>query len=349
MAESIFNLVPPARLTGYARQALADRADNQFGLQRWLPHREVDDLNFRIEQGTTGGLTEAASFRAWDTQPRFGRRDGIKRISGALPPIGQQYILGEYDQLRLRGASAEPEIERLLLRDAARTARAIDARFELARGQALVEAKVKMEGEDGLFLEIEFNRSAEMNVSAAVAWTDFANADVVDDLETWLQAYRDKNGQAPGAVLTSTKVRRTLLRNAQIHSQLYPNSPDRRLTPADLNAYLEEFGIPPIVTYEASVINPLGVQQRIIPEDKWLFLPDSGTTDSDEGQLGATLWGTTLEAQEPEYRIAQADHPGLVVAAFKETKTPVHVNTIGAAIGVPIVVNPDLVMVADVL
>lgn len=345
----IYDLITPARLTGYARQALADRADNQFGLQRWLPHRQVNDLNFRIEQGTNGGLTEAASFRAWDTQPRFGRRDGIKRMSGALPPIGQQYVLGEYDQLRLRGADGEPQIRELLLRDAARIARAVDARFELARGQAIVEGKVTMSGEDGLSLDIEFSRDPAMTVSAAVAWSDYANADVVDELEAWSQAYSDKNGQAPGAVLTSRKVRRAMLRNAQIQSQLYPSSPDRRLTPADLNAYLEEFGIPPIVTYEASVINPAGEQQRIIPEDRFVFLPDSGTTDSDEGQLGATLWGTTLEAQEPGYGIAPADHPGLVVAAFKESKTPVQVFTIGAAIGVPIMANPNLVMVADVL
>jgi hypothetical protein len=345
----IYDLITPATLTGYARQALADRADNQFGLQRWMPHRQVNDLNFRLEQGTTAGLTEAASFRAWDTQPRFGRRDGIKRISGALPPIGQQYVLGEYDQLRLRGADGEPEIRNLLLRDAERIARAVDARFELARGQAIVEGKVKMEGEDGLFLEVEFNRDPAMTVAAAVAWTDYANADVVDELEAWTQLYSDKNGRTPGAVLTSRKVRRAMLRNAQIQSQLYPNSPTRRLTPDDLNAYLEEFGIPPITTYEASVINPAGVQQRIIPEDRFIFLPETGTTDSDDGQLGATLWGTTLEAQESGYGIAPADHPGLVVAAFKETKTPIHVFTIGAAIGVPIMANPNLVMVADVL
>lgn len=345
----IFDLIPPAKLTGYARQALADRADNQFGLQRWMPHRQVSGLNFRIEQGTTAGLTEAASFRAWDAQPRFGRRDGIKRISGSLPPIGQQYVLGEYDQLRLRGAAGEPEIRELLLRDASRIARAIDARFELARGQAIVEGQVTMEGEDGLYLEVEFNRDPDLTVSAAVAWSDYANADAVDELEAWTQLYSDKNGRAPGAVLTSRKVRRALLRNAQIQAQLYPNSPDRRLTPADLNTYLEEFGVPPIVTYEAKAINPAGVEQRIIPEDKFIFLPESGTTESDEGALGETMWGVTLEAQEAGYGIAPADHPGLVVAAFKETKTPIHVFTIGAAIGLPIMINPNLVMVADVL
>lgn len=343
-----FDLITPAELTGYARQALADRADNAFGLQRWMPHRQVNDLNYRFSQGTTGGLTEAASFRAWDTQPRFGRREGIKRVEGQMPPIGEQYILGEYDQLRLRGSAANDEVRDLLLRDAGRIARSIDARFEIARGQAIVEAKVELE-EDGLALEVEFNRDADLTVNAAVAWTDHANADVVDELETWLQAYSDINGQMPGAVLTSRKVRRNMLRNAQIQAQLYPNSPDRRLTPADLNAYLEEFGVPPIVTYEAKVINTQGVEQRIIPEDRFIFLPDSGTTDSDEGQLGATLWGTTLEAQEPGYGIASADHPGVVVAAFKESKTPIHVFTIGAAIGVPIMANPNLVMVADVL
>jgi hypothetical protein len=339
-----FDLITPAELTGYAREALADRADNQFGLQRWLPARQVNDLNFRFNRGG-GGLTEAASFRAYDAEPRFGRREGITRVSGELPPIGEQYVLGEYDQLRLRNAT--DEIRDLLLRDAARIAASIDARFEVARGDALVNGQLTIE-EDGLSMTVEFARDPSMEVTAAVPWSDHANADVVDELEGWLQAYSDLNGQPPGAILTSRKVMRNLARNAQIQAQLFPNSPDRRLTPGDLNAFLEEFGIPPITTYEAKV-NRDGVATRIIPEDRFLLMPDSGTTPTDEGQLGATLWGTTLEAQEAGYGIAPADHPGVVVAAFKESKTPIRVFTIGAAIGVPIMANPNLAMVADVL
>lgn len=339
-----FDLITPAELTGYARQALADRADNQFSLSRWLPHRPVNDLNYRFSRGG-GGLTEAATFRAYDSEPRFGRREGIKRVSGEMPAIGEQYVLGEYDQLRLR--QADEEVRNLLLRDAARIAAAIDARFEVARGDALVNGSVTIQ-EDQLSMTVEFDRDPSMEVTAPVVWSDYANADIVDDLENWLQAYSDLNGQQPGAVLTSRKVMRSMARNAQIQAQLFPNSPDRRLTPGDLNAYLEEFGIPPITTYEAKVRKD-GVETRIIPEDRFVFLPASGTTPSDEGQLGATLWGTTLEAQEPGYGIGSGDHPGMVVAAFKESKTPVRVFTIGAAIGVPIMANPNLVMVADVL
>ncbi|MGW4127961.1 major capsid protein [Amycolatopsis japonica] len=339
-----FDLITPAELTGYAREALAARADNQFGLQRWLPARQVNDLTYRFSRGG-GGLTEAASFRAYDAEPRFGRREGISRVTGEMPAIGEQYVLGEYDQLRLRNAT--DEIRNLLMRDAARIAASIDARFELARGDALVNASLTIE-EDDLAMTVDFARDSSMEVTAAVPWTDHANADVVDELEGWLQAYSDLNGGPPGAVLTSRKVMRNLARNAQIQAQLFPNSPDRRLTPADLNAFLEEFGIPPITTYEAKVARN-GVSTRVIPEDRFLFLPESGTTDTDEGQLGATLWGTTLEAQEADYGIEPADHPGVVVAAFKESKTPIRVFTIGAAIGVPIMANPNLAMVADVL
>jgi len=339
-----FDLITPAELTGYAREALAARADNQFGLQRWLPARQVNDLTYRFNRGG-GGLTEAASFRAYDAEPRFGRREGITRVTGEMPPIGEQYVLGEYDQLRIRNAT--DEIRDLLLRDSARIAASIDARFEVARGDALVNGSVTI-AEDDLSMTVEFNRDPSMEVTAAVPWTDHANADAVDELDGWLQAYSDLNGGPPGACLTSRKVMRNLARNAQIQAQLFPNSPDRRLTPADLNAFLEEFGIPPITTYEAKV-NRNGVATRIIPEDRFLFLPESGTTPTEEGQLGATLWGTTLEAQEADYGIEPADHPGVVVAAFKESKTPIRVFTIGAAIGVPIMANPNLAMVADVL
>lgn len=335
----IFDLITPAELTGYARAALADRPENALQLSAILPHRQVNDLNYRFTKGG-GGLAAAASFRAYDAEPRFGKREGISRVSGELPPIGQQYMLGEYDNLRLRNANEE--IRNLLLRDGARIARAIDTRFEFGRGQALEEGKVVL-NEDGVQATVDFGRSAAHSVAPAVLWSDLTNSVPIDNLQTWRDVYVDTNGQPPGVIMTSTRVVNYLVRNAQVRAHALPvGSTITQVRRSDLDAILTDFGLPSIRIFDARAIDQAGVSRRVINDDKLLFLPPDGT------ELGATLWGTTLEAQEPQYGIAPADHPGVVVGAFKQSTTPIRVFTIGSAIGIPILADPDLSFVADV-
>lgn len=331
--------ITPAELTGYAREALADRPENALQLTARLPHQQVNDLVYRWNRGG-GGLAEAASFRAYDAEPKFGRREGLSRMTGELPPIGQQYLLGEYDSLRLRNAGQE--IRDLLLNDAARIARAIDTRFEFARAQALVEGKVTL-AEDGVMAEVDFGRKASHSVAPANLWSDLTNAKPLSDLQSWRDVYVETNGQQPGEMMTSTRVVNFMLRNAEIRSMLLPvGATAAQVRLVDLNALLVDFDLPPVTKYDARAIDVTGVSRRIIADDKLLFLPPQGV------QLGATLWGTTLEAQEPEYGIAAGDHPGLVVGAFKQKTTPIRVFTIGAAIGIPLLGDPDLSFVADV-
>lgn len=331
--------ITPAELTGYARAALADRPENQFQLVDRLPHKQVNDLVYRWNVGG-GGLASAASFRAYDAEPKFGKREGISRKTGELPAIGQQYILGEYDSLRLRNAGQE--IRDLLLTDAARIARAIDTRFEFARGQALVEGKVTL-SEDGVMAEIDFGRKAEHSVAPGTLWSNTASSTVLSDLQSWRDTYVDTNGQNPGVMQTSTRVVSLMLRSAEVRSHLLPvGSTVSQVKLSDLNALLVDFGLPQVEKYDARAIDVNGVSRRIIDDDKLLFLPPNGV------ELGATLWGTTLEAQEAEYGIAAADHPGVVVAAFKQKTTPIRVYTVGAAIGIPLLADPDLSFVADV-
>jgi hypothetical protein len=335
----IYDLITPAELTGYARAALADRPENALQLSAILPHRQVNDLNYRFTRGG-GGLAAAASFRAYDAEPRFGKREGLSRVSGELPAIGQQYVLGEYDNLRLRNANEE--IRNLLLRDAARIARAIDTRFEFARGQALVEGQVVL-NEDGVMATVNFGRAAAHSVAPSTLWSNLAASTPIDDLQAWRDVYVDTNGQPPGVIMTSTRVVNYLVRNAQVRAHVLPvGSTITQVRRSDLDAVLTDFGLPSIRIFDARAIDQSGVSRRVIADDKLLFLPADGT------ELGATLWGTTLEAQEPQYGIAPADHPGVVVGAFKQSTTPIRVFTIGAAIGIPIMADPDLSFVADV-
>src|SRR5690606_2734994 len=101
-----------------------------------------------------------------------------------------------------------------------------------------------------------------------------------------------------------------------------------------------------VTTYDAQV-NVNGSAQRIVPVDKLLMLPAPVAPDDVEGtQLGATLYGTTVEAMEPDYGL-EGDEPGIVVGSHR-TDDPVAIWTKASAIGLPVLANPNLALVADV-
>jgi hypothetical protein len=338
--ELITEYATPAELTGFARASLADREENRFSLARWLPNQTINDLEFRFSRGPSE-LTQAASFRAYDAETPIGNRPGVSRVTGELPAIGEKLRLTEYEQLRMRNLPGE--ITNLVFRDAAALARKISARMELARGDALVNGSVTI-AENGVQAEVDFARSPSHEVTAAVAWTDMANSTPLDDMLAWAETYLASNGEMPGAILTSRRIVSLLMRNDQLRGQVSGANTGVSLLNIDqINAAFAGFGLPPFTIYDAQLVDPAGTTRRVIPDDRVIFLPAAGG-DTD---LGATLMGLTLEAQEPGYGLAAGEQPGIVVGNWRKLD-PIGLWTHAAAIGLPILANPDLTFVADV-
>jgi hypothetical protein len=338
--------VDPAELTGYVREAQQDLEINRFTLSRWLPNRVIDDLMFRFTTGGEG-LTEAATFRAFDTEAPIAARPGVTRVSGELPPISRKIRLGEYDRLRNARAS-DAVIRDQILGDAERMARAVAARFELARGEALVSGALAL-AENGVTATVTFGRAAGHTVTAGVLWSTVATATPLQDMLSWMQTYIDANGEPPGAAVTSTQNMGYLLRSAEMRGLLAANG----VTPSianqsGINSILQAYGLPSIYTYDARV-TVSGTPTRVIPANRFLFLPAPVDPNSFDGtDLGAVLLGTTAEAMELGYGLAGGvDQPGLVAGAYA-TQDPVAIWTKAAAIGLPILANPNLSFSATV-
>lgn len=339
--ELYFDYYTPADLTGYAREALADRQENEFTLSRFLPNREIDDLDYRFVAGGAG-LAEAATFRAYDTPAPFGKRTGRRRVSGELPPISRQLRLSEYDRLRRR-ASANQAITNALEDDAETLVRQIAARIELARGEALATGKVAI-NENGVVAEADFGRAGNHTVVAGTVWSDTATATVLSDYVAWNDTYKATNGVAPGVSVTSQQVVRLMQRNAEVIAAIAGSAAGRtRVSMAELNELLQSEGLAPVEVNDAQVsVN--GVAKRVIDADKFVMLPAPGS----ESELGATLWGTTSEALEADYGIEDSEAPGIVAGVYK-SNDPVALYTKAAGISLPVLANPDLSFAADVL
>lgn len=339
--------IEPTELTGVIREALSDLQVNRFTLSRWLPNVTIDDINFEFVRGG-GGLAEASVYRSWDAESKIGRREGIGKVMGELPPISEKIPLNEYDRLRLRKLDTSDAALPFIARDAQRLAKNIAARFELARGQALVNGEVPIAE---LQQTVSFGRDAGHSVTAAVLWSDHANAVPIDDLESWVQTYVDTNGEAPAVILMPRQVLLNMRQCDQVKRQVFPLAPDGSMPMVNadqVSTVLGSMGLPPIEIYDAQV-KVDGVSTRVTPSNAIALLPSAGATDAaSPTDLGATLLGTTAEALEPEYALTGTDQPGVVAATWK-TKDPVRLWTHAAAVGIPIVREPNLTFKAQVL
>lgn len=331
--------ITPAELTGYAREALRDLEINRLTLSRFLPSVQVDDLIYRFNRGG-GSLLEAAPYRAYDAEASIAGREGITRVTGELPPISRKMRLGEYDRLRMRHAP-NSEILDGLMSDAETITRQIATRVEKARADALVTGEVTI-NENGVQATVDFGRTSSHEVTAGTAWSTTATADPLADMLTWRDTYVDTNGEDPGVILTSRKVLGYLLRNDKIRTlaATVAGSP-QIVTESALGQVLQVHGLPPITTYDAKYKSG-GVATRFIADDKFLFLP------SDASELGGTFWGTTVEALDGGYSLESGEQAGIVSGVYRVEESPA-LWTKAAAIVLPVLANPDLTFVADVI
>lgn len=328
----------PAELTGYAREALADLPENQFGLAAILPNVDVDDIDFRADIGG-GGLARVATFRAWDAESPISGRRGISSLTGSLPPISEKRRLGEYDRLKLRRLDAG--IRNALFDDAAELALNLAARLEVARGQLLSTGMVTIR-ENGLVLEADFGRAANHTQTAVVLWSA-AGSTPLEDLLAWRAIYRQTNGVNPGRILTDQSVLDTLMRNASIRAYTLPEGSTNQIVTLDaIRALFGSFGLPPMETYEAQVEGADGNPLDILPQGHILFLPPAGR------KLGETLWGVTAEALDNDYEIDATEAPGIVVGSYSD-KDPVGLWTKASGIAFPVAPNTNLTFDARVL
>lgn len=339
-ASLVYDLVEPQELIDYVRaydnEVLREEAN--FVLERWLPNRPTEDLEFRIRKGALNDV-DVAEYRAWDTPAPMTDRPGTTRISGSLGPVSRQIPMGEEEYLRQRSldrGSNDPVID-AIFQDAERMTRAVQARIEMARGDLIDDGKVTI-SENGLTLEADFGRDASMSVTVATDWTNPA-AEILTELLGYVETYTDLNGVDPGFLVLPKAMVGSFALNQEILDFASSNgtAPGRvnRLT---IDTILAAEGLPPIWVYDGQFrVN--GTRTRVLNDEKAYLMPPEGES------LGHTFYGVTAEALKLRAKgLIERDAAPGVVAVVTETEHPVQTYTVGTAIALPAMPNPDLVM-----
>jgi hypothetical protein len=338
------DVIDPETLTGYARASMADYEAKKGTLARWLPNRTVPDIVARFVAGASG-LTDVAPFRSYDAEPAIGSTPTGKRVTLELPALGLNIPVSEYNQLRAMNANmTEAQILSSIHSATDATVKAVADSMERLRGIVLNTGKATIAG----FSEDDFGRKgAFTNVAPAGLWS-VAASDALTDLNTWCDAYRDENGEDPGAIVASSNVIRALASLNQFRNQLASGS-TRPASKRDVNDVLIANDLPPIVTYDRRV-SVAGSATRVLASTSVLLLPAAVEPDAwQESQLGATFWGRTLTATEPDWDIAEEDQAGVVTGVYRAKKPPMIAEVIADAIGMPVLANANMSFQATVL
>ncbi len=338
------DIIDPAELTRYVRRSLADYEASKGTLARWLPNTEVADIVVRFVAGSAG-LVDVANFRAFDAEPEIGKGPAGKRVTLELPALGMNIPVSEYNQLRLRNADDGDQALLAITRTADIVARATSDAIERLRGIVLQTGKATITQNGAIFMDDDFGRAAGHTVTAGTAWST-VSADALGNLTTWHDTYLDANGEPAGAILASTRVLRAMGALTQFGTQL-SNGASRPATVTDVQATVQAAGLPPIYAYDRRV-SVGGVSTKVLSDDR-LFLLPAPVDPNGESSLGATFWGQTLTSTDPNYNIASAEQPGLVVGAYRGEKPPMIAEVISDAVALPVLANANLSFAADVL
>ncbi len=337
MATLWTELIEPAELTGYVREALADIEARKASLARFLPNRNVPNIVVRFKAGRAGLVAEA-QFRAFDAEPEVGKTEGGKRYTLELAPLGQNLPISEYDQLRVRGAD-NGDILTEALATTRQVAQAVSERIERLRGVVLRTGKATIPEIGGAD---DFGRDALHTATAATLWSTGTSVSRIADLQAWSDQYESTNGVAPGTILMSRKVFRILAAGDEFKTNLIGGG-SRPATEADVNATIEGAGLPPIEVYTRRTSTGL-----VLDANELLMLPAPVEADAwEDAPLGATFWGQTLTASDPKFAI-EGESAGIVAGVYRGEKPPMIAEVISDAIALPVLANANLSLKATV-
>lgn len=333
------DLIDPVELTAEAREAADEAEARQGSLARFLPNVEVADIVVEVIE-TANGLVEEAQYRAWNAEPETAGEDEGGGFMLKLAALGQKRFMTEYAQLRNRNAG-DAELRKLIVKNGRGVALAIVARMERQRAIALLTGKTTITGRR-YNSEDDFGRDPSHTTATPVSWADPA-ASRLAHLEALVDKYVETNGVEPGAMVMSKRVLRSLAAGDEF-ATILANGSNRRATTEEVNGITSGASLPNIEVYDRRTSAGL-----LIPDDVILFLPEPGATSADEPTaLGASFWGRTLTSMESTYSIEPVEQPGIVVAAHKNESVPHNAWIDSDAIGMPVLANANLTLVATV-
>lgn len=312
---------------------------------------EYEDDN-TVDWATVTQTNRTARYRSFDGRIHVSRRDAGNESRVRLLPLSSSLTMGEYERLQLEfartGGTNRAALARSIYNDTVNLTREVQYRTEQAWGDVLTDAKLTI-SENGFFGEADFGMPGNHLKTAGTAWTN-VNALILDDMVTWSDDYATgpaQNGVRPKRIKTSLRVQRLMQRNVQLIGAVHGNTSGKsRVTREEINDLFASEGLPTLdpEPYD-TVVDVDGVSTRVLPDDRLLMLPQN------LGDLGALKMGVSATALEMlrsgRYETFEQVR-GIVGVVDKADGPPYRQQVLVDAVGMPVLKNSKLLMVADV-
>lgn len=337
--------VTPDALTTFVRNVPSPTALalSQLFPTRFVPSNKVDFAEIVRTNRT-------ARYRSYDGRIHISERDTGSEKNVNLAPLSTSLTMGEYERLQLEfsrtAGTNEQALAASVYNDAQNLTSEVLYRIEQAWGDVLTDGKLTI-NENGFTSEADFGVPATQIVSTSTSWATSASATVLTDLVGWVDTYTSNNGFAPGSILTSLKVQRLMQKDAEIINAIYgSNMGKTRVSLTELNDLLMSEGLPTLRAPYDTNVDVDGTTTRVTADDKVMFLPPNVS------DLGYTAYGVSATALElvnsNQSEMSFEDAPG-VVGVVEKVGPPYRQSVFVDAVGMPILANAKLLMVADVV
>src|SRR5690606_11917089 len=159
------DVVSPAELTGFSREAASQFDANAGTLSDVFPTVGTTDVSFKWNVNEK--VQDVAAFRSFDAESKIGGAAGLEEKIASLTPISLKKRFGEYDQLVRMGQNSPESVQAAADRLATEVAQGVVRRLIQARGEALVTGALSI-NDDGVVANVDFGRRPDHTVDAAV-------------------------------------------------------------------------------------------------------------------------------------------------------------------------------------
>ena len=343
---SIFDLIKAPELTSYWEEHTQDMppylgeelfpADKKLGLKLdWIKG--------------ANGLPVVLKPSAFDVGAVPRPRIGFEKLSTQMPFFKEStYIDEELRQelnmvLETGNQAYIDAVTRRVFADEIHLLDGARARREQMRMMALTTGAIAITA-NGQAYNYDYNLPEDHKVTADTSWSD-VNADVVEDLRTWMDKAEEDTGIRPTRGVCTRKTWGYLRRNQNIIKSLFvlSNGQVGAISDARLTQYLmDELGLE-LVIYGKRFKDDTGAATGFVPDDMISLFP--------AGQLGTTWFGTTPEESDlMGGKVANVSITDVGVAVTTiEKADPVNVETKVTMICLPSFEAADSVMICDVI
>lgn len=278
-----------------------------YALAKFFPKKEVFDTEFAYNV-IAGGYGQMASITGWDAEAPLRDKDTLARMTGELGKVQHRYRLTEKELLMYNRPRMDAEKKQAVESVYNQTDKLVNGvydREEWLRARATYNGAISY-AENDVKIDVDFTGGVA-NSTVGTAWATVATADILGDLKTNVQLFRDRNnGASPVEMHISSGVETNILKNAQIKTMIYGNSTDGRIITRDqVLGLFNSLDIPPYVIVTDKVRNETATPESLMPNNTVVLLGE---------ELGHTLVGPTVENNY---------EPGIyVIPEIKETNPP---------------------------